>query len=96
MGQIKWTVISIAIASLLPMAALAQPPATTPSEPPHAIGTMPTRGMNMTLVRKHFGQPEKIVNPVGDPPISRWIYDGFIVYFERNHVIHAIVPTHNR
>ncbi len=27
------------------------------------------------------------------PPITRWDYDAFSVYFENDHVIHAVVPS---
>jgi hypothetical protein len=30
---------------------------------------------------------------VGKPPISRWEYPGFIVYFESDHVIHSVVAN---
>jgi hypothetical protein len=28
---------------------------------------------------------------VGDPPITRWVYDRFTVYFENDRVIHSVV-----
>ena len=31
------------------------------------------------------------VPAVGKPPISRWEYPGFVVYFEHDHVIHSVV-----
>ena len=30
---------------------------------------------------------------VGNPPISRWEYPGFVVYFEHEHVIHSVVSA---
>jgi len=30
---------------------------------------------------------------VGKPPISRWEYPGFVVYFEHEHVIHSVVAN---
>jgi len=51
----------------------------------------PTRGMTMTEVAQHFGAPVSKVPAVGKPPISRWEYPGFIVYFENDHVIHSVV-----
>ena len=50
----------------------------------------PGRGMSMEMVKQHFGEPRKIHPPVGDPPITRWVYKDFSVYFENSHVIHAI------
>jgi hypothetical protein len=51
----------------------------------------PARGMTMTQVAGKFGDPLTKVPAVGKPPISRWEYSGFVVYFERDHVIHAVV-----
>lgn len=53
----------------------------------------PTRGMTMTQVTAKFGAPVTKVPAVGKPPISRWEYPGFIVYFEADHVIHSVVPS---
>lgn len=50
----------------------------------------PSRGMNMTQVEAKFGSPTQNLAPTGTPPIARWIYDGFTVYFEHQHVIHAV------
>jgi hypothetical protein len=34
------------------------------------------------------------VAPVGQPPIERWEYPGFIVYFEYRNVLHSVAePT---
>ncbi len=54
-------------------------------------GIAPTRGMTMSQVASKFGAPVSKVPPVGKPPISRWEYPGFIVYFEHDHVIHSVV-----
>jgi hypothetical protein len=51
----------------------------------------PARGMTMAQVASKFGDPVTKVAAVGTPPISRWEYSGFVVYFERDHVIHAVV-----
>lgn len=60
--------------------------------------TMPTRGMTMAQVEKKFGAPQrKLAARGGDTPkhpvIHRWIYPGYIVYFERNRVIHSVLNT---
>ncbi len=51
----------------------------------------PARGMTMSQVASKFGDPSSKVAAVGTPPISRWEYPGFVVYFERDHVIHSVV-----
>ncbi len=58
---------------------------------------MPRRGMSMKQVEKKFGKPIKVIPPTGPtskarPPITRWVYDDYIVYFERNLVIHSAKP----
>ena len=53
----------------------------------------PTRGMTMDQVSSKFGAPASKVAPVGKPPISRWEYPGFVVYFEHEHVIHSVVAN---
>ena len=51
----------------------------------------PARGMTMNQVASKFGAPVTKVPAVGKPPISRWEYPGFVVYFEADHVIHSVV-----
>lgn len=51
----------------------------------------PSKGMTKTQVEKTFGKPIVAHAPVGKPPISNWEYDKFTVYFEYNHVIHAVI-----
>jgi hypothetical protein len=51
---------------------------------------MPARGMTMDQVSGKFGSPTTKTPAVGKPPITRWEYPGFVVYFEFDHVIHAV------
>jgi hypothetical protein len=58
---------------------------------------MPARGSTMNQVKKKFGEPKEIIEPKGKasknkPPITRWVYDNYIVYFENNRVIHSAEP----
>jgi hypothetical protein len=53
----------------------------------------PARGMTMDQVSTKFGAPVSKTPAVGKPPISRWEYPGFIVYFENDHVIHSVVAN---
>ncbi len=52
----------------------------------------PTQGMSMADVEQKFGMPEQKFAAVGEPPITRWQYADFLVYFEHSHVIHSVVP----
>jgi len=53
----------------------------------------PGRGMTMEQVAIKFGAPVTKVPAVGNPPISRWEYPGFVVYFERDLVIHSVIAN---
>lgn len=52
---------------------------------------LPGRGMSKATVEQRFGQPEYKSDAVGKPPISKWHYELFTVYFESNFVIHAVI-----
>ena len=54
----------------------------------------PGRGMSMKAVEAKFGTPQERRAAVGKPPITRWDYPAFSVFFEYEHVIDAVVnPT---
>lgn len=50
----------------------------------------PARGATMATVEAKFGAPQNRHEAVGTPPISRWDYAGFVVYFEKDRVIDAV------
>ncbi len=56
-----------------------------------STATMPSRGSTMDTVRSQFGEPEKAHAAVGQPPITRWEYAAFSVYFEHSHVINTVM-----
>lgn len=51
----------------------------------------PQRGSTMKAVEARFGAPERRYPAVGKPPITRWDYPSFSVYFEYSRVVHAVV-----
>jgi len=51
----------------------------------------PTQGMNMSVVEQKFGQPTQKFPAVGEPPITRWQYGEFDVFFEYDKVIHSVI-----
>lgn len=51
---------------------------------------LPAKGLSMAQVASQFGEPEERLQPRGQPPISRWIYGDFVVYFEAETVIHSV------
>ena len=50
----------------------------------------PTRGMTQDNVQASFGAPQSTVAAVGEPPITRWEYAEFVVFFEYDRVIHSV------
>lgn len=50
----------------------------------------PARGMTMDRVSAAWGAPVSKGAAVGQPPITRWEYPDFVVFFEYDHVIHAV------
>jgi hypothetical protein len=54
---------------------------------------VPERGTSMSQVEAKYGAPREKHAAVGQPPITRWDYDSFSVYFEREYVIHSVVPA---
>lgn len=52
---------------------------------------LPNKGMSMNQVESNFGVPAVKNAPIGSPPITKWEYQKFTVYFEHQHVIHAVI-----
>lgn len=63
---------------------IANQPGSAPDSTPR-----PARAMTMEQVREQFGSPKEVMGPVGNPPITRWIYGDFVVTFESEYVIHS-------
>ena len=51
---------------------------------------MPKRGIKMDAVLSEFGEPDERYGPIGEPPITEWVYGSFRVYFEYEIVLHSI------
>jgi len=52
---------------------------------------LPSNGLTKAEVERRYGNPNQRNAPVGDPPISRWIYDDYSVYFEYDLVIESVL-----
>ena len=57
---------------------------------------LPKRGASMASVEATYGAPVTKHAPVGGgsastPPITRWDYPAFSVYFENSHVVNAVL-----
>ena len=51
----------------------------------------PQRGSTMSAVEAKFGAPANKSSPVGKPAITKWFYPNFVVVFENDKVLHAVV-----
>ena len=84
------TLVSLALAGMAG-APLAVAQNLEMANPPQAqTEAVPTRGMSMAKVESSFGTPAEKFDAVGQPPITRWVYPNFVVYFEYDHVVHAV------
>ncbi len=97
----KWPVITwflLAVLLAQPLAALAETIEIPLGQQGNIIKVAtPSRGMQQDLVIRQFGEPVKKSEAKGNPPIMRWEYNDFTVYFEGNHVIHSVLkhrPIH--
>lgn len=52
---------------------------------------LPQNGLTQAQVEARYGMPQEKRAPVGDPPITRWTYDDFNVYFEYDLVIDSVL-----
>ena len=89
MRSSRWILSAIAAVSVLGSVAHADELKMAPA--PESSGQQPARGMSMEKVEAAFGAPANRVAAVGNPPITRWEYPGFVVFFENNIVLHSVV-----
>jgi len=52
---------------------------------------LPVNGQTKADVQANFGVPVKQYAAVGDPPITRWDYDKYSVYFEYDLVLFSVL-----
>jgi hypothetical protein len=64
---------------------------SVPAGDPAAAAERPKRGSTMSTVQSRFGEPVTRHATVGQPPITRWDYNQFSVYFENDRVLHAVI-----
>lgn len=53
--------------------------------------TLPDNGQSKGVVESTFGAPREKHDAVGDPPITRWDYDTYSVYFEYDLVLFTVL-----
>ena len=47
--------------------------------------------MSQSSVESKYGAPSTVKSPVGDPPITRWDYEQWSVYFEYDLVLFTVL-----
>jgi hypothetical protein len=52
---------------------------------------LPKNGYTKAQIEARYGQPEQRHQAVGDPPISRWDYADYSVYFEYDLVLFSVL-----
>ena len=77
---------SLVDADVLLIQTIQDAPANSPEGIPR-----PGRGMTMAEVERVYGPPDKKLAAVGNPPISRWEYERYSVFFESDYVLHSVV-----
>ncbi len=96
MNHIRSTLLglALALATALPAGADVLLVDTLPAA---ASTPTPKSGVTMSQVREQFGSPQTehpVVSVSGgpsQPPITRWDYAGFSVFFEHDRVVHSVV-----
>ena len=87
----KMTVVALALGAAVPVFAETLAIDGQVAIKPAGIET-PQRGSTMAAVEQKFGAPANKSGPVGNPPITKWFYPNFVVVFENDKVLHAVVP----
>jgi hypothetical protein len=82
--------ILVSVALLAATPALAETLNTDTGNPAEAADH-PGRGSTMATVESRYGAPTNRHAAVGNPPITRWDYPQFSVYFENDRVLHSVL-----
>jgi len=86
----KMTVVALALGAAVPTFAETLAIDGQVAIKPVGIET-PQRGATMSAVEQKFGAPANKSGPVGNPAITKWFYPNFVVVFENDKVLHAVV-----
>lgn len=52
---------------------------------------LPRNGQTMQAIEAHYGAPDRRHAAVGEPPITRWDYADYSVYFENDRVLFSVL-----
>ena len=96
MDSLRFAVIALSLAVLVTGPANADVLLMDSIQSAPQINT-PQTGMSMDSVRSSFGSPATEHPAVStdrgpqQPPITRWDYDGYSVFFEYDKVVHSVI-----
>ncbi|MBD9654597.1 MULTISPECIES: phosphodiesterase [unclassified Pseudomonas] len=80
----------LSLICLLPLAAQADTLKIPIGQQGADLTEVPQKGQSKRSVLEHFGLADEEHPTVGKPPITRWDYREFSVYFEYDHVIDSV------
>lgn len=89
--------LPLLLALWLPLPALAEIIEIPVGQQGDAVAGLPQLGESKRSVLERFGLADEEHPPVGQPPITRWDYRTFSVYFEYDHVVNSVLhhqPRH--
>lgn len=89
--------LPLLLALWLPLPALAETIEIPVGQQGDAVAGLPQLGESKHSVLERFGLADEEHPPVGQPPITRWDYRIFSVYFEYDHVVNSVLhhqPRH--
>lgn len=83
--------ILLLMALLVPLAAMAETIEIPLGQQGQSGLALPKLGESKHAVLERYGLADEEHAPVGKPPITRWDYREFSVYFEYDHVIDSVL-----
>ena len=89
--------LPLLLALWLPLPTLAETIEIPVGQQGDAVAGLPQLGESKRSVLERFGLADEEHPPVGQPPITRWDYRTFSVYFEYDHVVNSVLhhqPRH--
>ncbi|HSC83302.1 MAG TPA: phosphodiesterase [Pseudomonas sp.] len=84
-------IILLLLALGLPLAAAAETIEIPLGQQGQSGIQLPQRGESKHAVLERYGLADEEHAPVGQPPITRWDYRDFSVYFEYDHVVDSVL-----
>ena len=88
--MLRKAICTVVLSLLLPLSAAVADTLIIESIEARDAAGYPGSGQTKASVSKQWGEPTGQSGPVGEPPISSWEYDSFVVFFEYDRVLHTV------